>query len=65
MSPSIAEILTHTPVVALDAAIARELERSPADEVRKALVEVLKRTPMEDFGIVRDIYLKRFGAGDP
>lgn len=63
MTEPIAEILIHTPVSSLDAAVARQMEHAPYDEVRKALVEVIKRTPMDEFAVVRDIYWKHFGAG--
>ncbi|NJN40022.1 MAG: hypothetical protein HC807_02985 [Gammaproteobacteria bacterium] len=45
----------------LDEKVIRMLTELPSEDVRKALVELIKRTSEDGFLEVRSVYLKHFG----
>ncbi len=58
----LAEMLHQTPAGKLDAKVSRLLTDIPPEEVRKALVELIKRTSEAEFLEIKSVYLKHFGT---
>ena len=58
----LAELLVQTPRGKLEEKVESLLTHLPKDEVRKALVELIKRTSEEEFLEIKAVYLKHFGA---
>ncbi len=58
----LAEVLRHTPAAKLDDKVTRLLTHLPPEDVRKALVELIKRTSEDDFAEIKTVYLKHFGG---
>ena len=57
----LAELFRQTPSGKLDEKVVRMLTELPSEDVRKALVEVIKRTSEDEFLAVKSVYLKHFG----
>jgi hypothetical protein len=58
---ALADLLGETPSRKLDAKVASALKSLPREEVRLALVEIIKRASEDDFFEIKTIYLKHFG----
>ena len=58
----LAGMLRQTPAGKLDAKVSRLLADLPPEEVRKALVELIKRTSEAEFLEIKSVYLKHFGG---
>lgn len=57
----LAEMLLQTPCSKLDERVIVLLRHLPREDVRKALVELIKRASKENFPTVTSVYLKHFG----
>ncbi len=57
----LAELLRQTPAGKLDEKVIHLLTQLPPEEVRKALVELIKRTSEDEFVEIKTVYLKHFG----
>ena len=57
----LAELLRQTPSGKLDEKVVHLLTQLPPEEVRKALVELIKRTSEDEFIEIKTVYLKHFG----
>ena len=58
----LAELLRQTPAGKLDQKVIDLLTQLPPEEVRKALVELIKRTSEDGFVEIKSVYLKHFGG---
>jgi hypothetical protein len=58
----LAELLRQTPSGKLDQKVIHLLTQLPPEEVRKALVELIKRTSEDEFVEIKSVYLKHFGS---
>ena len=52
--------LRQTPPDALDVKVAQLKELHPASEVRAAFIELLGVAPIEDFPVLRTVFLRHF-----
>ncbi len=52
--------LRQTPPEGLDAAVARLKQQHPHPEVRAAFIELLGVAPIEDFPVLRTVFMKHF-----
>jgi hypothetical protein len=58
----LAELLRQTPSGRLDQKVIHLLTQLPPEDVRKALVELIKRTSEDEFVEIKTVYLKHFGS---
>jgi len=58
----LAELLRQTPPGKLDQKVIDLMTQLPPEEVRKALVELIKRTSEAEFDEIKSVYLKHFGS---
>jgi hypothetical protein len=58
---SVVELLKRTPLDQLEETVKALKHRRAADEVRKAMVELIARAPLADFDTLKHIYLKHCG----
>jgi hypothetical protein len=58
---SAVELLKRTPLDQLEETVKALKQRRAADEVRKAMVELIARAPLADFDTLKHIYLKHCG----
>ena len=58
---SVVELLKRTPLDQLEETVKALRQRRAADEVRKAMVELIARAPLADFDTLKHIYLKHCG----
>jgi hypothetical protein len=59
---SILDQLRATPGERLDDAVRVLLARHPAEEVRAAMVELVKEAPLEGFQALKRVYFKHFAS---
>lgn len=57
---SLADRLKETPIEHLEREIARSLHHESFDDVRLALIELLKVAPLEHFPVLRIVLIKHF-----
>jgi hypothetical protein len=57
----LSEMLLQTPCKKLDERVTLLLRHLPREDVRKALVELIKRASRDDFPTVKSVFLKHFG----
>jgi len=57
----LAELFRQTPAGKLDEKVSSMLAQLPPEDVRKALVELIKRTSEAEFLEIKTVYLKHFG----
>ena len=55
------ELLKRTPIAQLEQTVAALKNQRPAEEIRKAMVELIARAPLADFDTLKHIYLKHCG----
>lgn len=58
----LAEMLRQTPTGKLDEKVTGLLADLPAEDVRKVLIEVIKRASEDGFLEIKTVYLKHFGS---
>jgi hypothetical protein len=58
--PTLLAQLRQTPPDDLDARVTRLKELHPASEVRAAFIELLGVAPIEDFPVLRTVFLRHF-----
>ena len=57
----LAELFRQTPSGKLEEKVSSMLALLPPEDVRKALVELIKRTSEAEFPEIKTVYLKHFG----
>jgi len=57
---SLAERLKETPIEHLGREVAHSLSEESFDDVRLALIELLKVAPLEHFPVLRIVFMKHF-----
>jgi len=57
----LAELFRQTPSGKLDEKVISMLSQLPPEDIRKALVELIKRTSEAEFLEIKTVYLKHFG----
>ena len=55
------EVLAHTPIDRLDDTLTFLKQHREGKEVCGALIERIARAPLEDFGKLKDVYIKHCG----
>jgi hypothetical protein len=58
----LAELLRQTPSGKLEEKVDDLLTHLPPEDVRKALIELIKRTSEDEFLEIKTVYLKHFGS---
>jgi hypothetical protein len=58
---SAVELLKRTPIDQLEQSVIQLKKHRSADEIRKAMVELIARAPLADFDTLKHIYLKHCG----
>jgi hypothetical protein len=57
---SLADRLKETPIEHLEREVARSLREESFDDMRLALIELLKVAPLEHFPVLRIVFMKHF-----